>query len=91
LAGNERSRQRLLTDKNFSMLEKLEQFASERGHPLVELAIAWLLFQPKVSSVIAGATKPEQLNANANATQWELTVEEMKELDNILLGKSEEY
>lgn len=91
LAGNERSRQRLLTDENFSMLEKLEQFASERGHPLVELAIAWLLFQPKVSSVIAGATKPEQLNANANATQWELTVEEMKELDNILSGKSEEY
>ncbi len=90
LAGNERSRLRLLTDKNFSVLKKLEQFASERGHPLVELAIAWLLFQPRVSSVIAGATKPEQLDANANATEWELTAEEMRELDSILSGESEE-
>ena len=80
----------MLTDKNFSVLKKLEQFASERGHPLVELAIAWLLFKPRVSSVIAGATKPEQLDANANGTEWELTAEEMRELDSILSGESEE-
>lgn len=88
LAGNERSRTRLFTNQNFSLLEKLERFASERGHPLVELAISWLLFQPRVSSVIAGATKPEQLIANANATEWHLTAEEMAELDDLLSGRT---
>ena len=84
LAGNERAQNNTLTPKNFAMLSKLENFAAERGHPMVELAIAWLLGNPTVSSVIAGATKTEQVTANAKAADWQLTAEDMKEIDEIL-------
>ncbi len=53
----------ILTPENFDVLEQLESFAAARSHPLVELAFAWLLAHPQVSSVIAGATTPEQITA----------------------------
>ena len=84
LAGNERAQGNTLTEKNFAMLSKLEDFAEERGHPMVELAIAWLLGNSTVSSVISGATKTEQVTANAKAADWHLTPEDMKEIDEIL-------
>ena len=84
LAGNERAQQRTLTEKNFAFLSRLESFAEERGHPIVELAIAWLLGKSIVSSVIAGATRPEQVTANAKAADWHLTPEEMDEVGRIL-------
>ena len=84
LAGNTRAQQNTLTEKNYNMLTKLENFAEERGHPIVELAIAWLLGNTTVSSVIAGATKPEQVTANAKAADWHLTPEDMQEIGEIL-------
>ena len=66
------------------MLEKLEAFAAAHSHPLVELAFAWLLAHPQVSSVIAGATTPEQITANAKAADWHLSAAEMQDLDSIL-------
>ena len=84
LAGNQRAQQNTLTDKNFSLLAKLSGFAEDRGHPMVELAIAWLLAKPSVSSVIAGATKEDQDTANVKASGWDLTGAEVEELDNIL-------
>ena len=83
-AGNERAQQRTLTERNFAFLSRLESFAEERGHPIVELAIAWLLGKSIVSSVIAGATRPEQVTANAKAADWHLTPEEMEEVGRIL-------
>ena len=83
-AGNERAQQRTLTERNFTFLSRLESFAEERGHPIVELAIAWLLGKSIVSSVIAGATRPEQVTANAKAADWHLTPEEMDEVGRIL-------
>jgi aryl-alcohol dehydrogenase-like predicted oxidoreductase len=74
----------ILTPENFDVLEKLSAFAAARSRPLVELAFAWLLAHRQVSSVIAGATKPEQITANARAADWHLTAEEMAELDGIL-------
>lgn len=65
-----------LNDKNMDRVEKLNAFAEERGHTLLELAFAWLLSRSTVSSVIAGATRPEQVQANANAAAWKLTAEE---------------
>ena len=73
-----------VNDASFDLLEALEAFASERGHTMVELAFAWLLAHPEVSSVIAGATRVEQLVQNAAASDWELTADEMAELDKIL-------
>ncbi|MEE8362645.1 MAG: aldo/keto reductase, partial [Dehalococcoidia bacterium] len=75
-----------LTDANFDVLEALEAFTAERGHSMVDLALAWLLAHPEVSSVIAGATRAEQVAQNAAACEWELTTEDMAELDAILPG-----
>jgi aryl-alcohol dehydrogenase-like predicted oxidoreductase len=73
----------ILTDRNFELLEKCENFARERGHSMTELAMAWLLGQPEVGSVIAGATRPEQVDQNVVAGQWQLSVADMKELAEI--------
>ena len=73
-----------LTSGNFDILEALEAFASERGHTILELAFAWLLASPMVSSVIAGATRPEQVQANAAVAGWSLTTEDMEEVNSIL-------
>ena len=82
LAGS-RNFQRVLSEKNFEVLQGLERFAEERERTVGELAIAWLLANPSVSSVIAGATKPEQVAANVKGVDWHLTAEEMKEIDEI--------
>jgi aryl-alcohol dehydrogenase-like predicted oxidoreductase len=66
------------------VLEKLEAFAASRSHPLVELAFAWLLAHPQASSVIAGATTPEQITVHAKAADWHLSAAEMQDLDGIL-------
>ncbi len=76
LADNDRG---MFTDENFDMLERLEAFCAERGHTVLELAFAWLLANPNVSSVIAGATKAEQVVGNAKAGGWRLTKEEYEE------------
>ncbi|MBV9543253.1 MAG: aldo/keto reductase [Chloroflexi bacterium] len=69
---------RILTDRNWDQLERLESFASERGHSMIELAFGWLLSQPEVSSVIAGAMTPEQVDSNVGkGTAWKLTPDEM--------------
>ena len=65
----------LLTDAVFDRIEALERFAAERGHSLLELAIAGLLAQPGVASVIAGAMSPAQIAANAAAGAWELATD----------------
>ena len=88
LASNARAQERAFTDKNFALLGKLENFAEKRGHPIVELAIAWLLGNSSVSSVIAGATRPEQVTANARASDWHLTKEDMEEIAGILRDTS---
>jgi aryl-alcohol dehydrogenase-like predicted oxidoreductase len=72
--------QQALSDKNFDKVEALEGWAAERGHTMLELAFAWLLGHPVVSSVIAGATKPEQVQANAATAAWKLTQQEVEEV-----------
>lgn len=73
----------VMTEQNFATLERLEEFARGRDHALVELAMSWLACQPVVSSVISGATRPEQVTENVKACGWKLTHEEMKEVDAI--------
>lgn len=78
---------RTLTERNFDRVEALGAFAAERGHSLLELAFCWLLSQPEVRSVIAGATSPEQVAGNARAAaDWRLTADELSEIDRILAG-----
>jgi aryl-alcohol dehydrogenase-like predicted oxidoreductase len=68
----------LFTEDNYTRLAKLEAFAVERGHTVGELAIAWLLAKPWISTVIAGVHKVEQISANIKAVDWKLTAEELK-------------
>ncbi len=76
--------QRYLTAENFTKIEHLTNWAAERGHTMGELAHAWLLAQPSVCSVISGLTRLEQLQANAKAGDWTLTVEETAEINQVL-------
>ena len=77
LASSRRAEQ-LLTDGTFARLEALDRFAVDRGHSILELAFGWLLGHAPVASVIAGATTPEQVRANAAAAGWVLTADEME-------------
>jgi aryl-alcohol dehydrogenase-like predicted oxidoreductase len=61
----------VFTDETFDRIEALERFAEERGVTLLDVAIGGLAAQPAVASVIAGATKPEQVHANVRAGDWE--------------------
>jgi aryl-alcohol dehydrogenase-like predicted oxidoreductase len=70
------SRQRLFSDRTFARLDALTEFAGARGHDLLELAFAWLLAQPSVATVIAGAAHPGQASANAKAAGWVLSADE---------------
>ena len=74
----------LLNDRNLEIVEALIAFAATRGHTILELAISWLLRHDVISSVIAGATRPEQVRANAASAGWKLTDEELSEIDEIL-------
>jgi aryl-alcohol dehydrogenase-like predicted oxidoreductase len=73
-----------LSDKVFDRVEALDTYARDHGHTLLELAIAWLLARPTVTSVIAGATKPEQAAANAAAGAWTLADENLREIDAVI-------
>ncbi len=73
----------ILSDANFDKLDKLQTFASQRGHSVAELAIAWLLSHPWVSTVIVGTTKIEHVSANVAAAEWKLTANEMAQLEQI--------
>jgi aryl-alcohol dehydrogenase-like predicted oxidoreductase len=76
--------QKYMTDANYALLDRLAGFAKERGHTLTELAHAWLLAQPGVSSVISGATKVAHVQANAKGADWELNAEDKSEIRKIL-------
>jgi aryl-alcohol dehydrogenase-like predicted oxidoreductase len=72
-----------LTEKNLKTVASLEEFSRSRGHSLLELAVSWLASQPIVSSVICGATRPEQVEANVTAAGWVLNAEELAEVDKL--------
>jgi aryl-alcohol dehydrogenase-like predicted oxidoreductase len=76
-----RLRDRYVTPRNEDIVEKLQAFAEKRGHSMLELAFSWLASQPQVASVIAGATRVEQVEQNVKAIDWTLSAEEMAEID----------
>jgi aryl-alcohol dehydrogenase-like predicted oxidoreductase len=73
-----------MSDKNFDKVEKLEAWAGARGHTILELAFAWLLGHDAVSSVIAGATTPDQVKTNAATVGWTLTPDEVDEVGKLI-------
>jgi len=74
-----------LTDERFEIVERLSRFAEEHGHSILELAMSWLTAQPEIATVIAGATRAEQVRQNAAALEaWKLTEAELAEIDDLL-------
>ena len=77
-------RDKIATDEQFDLIEALERYAQERGVALTDVAIGALLARKPVASVIAGATKPEQVRANAAAARWELSQGDLGALNDVL-------
>jgi aryl-alcohol dehydrogenase-like predicted oxidoreductase len=74
---------RFVSDRNWAIVERLQQFCTARDRTLLELAFSWLLSKPIVASVIAGASTPEQVTSNVLATGWTLSPEDIAEVDRI--------
>jgi aryl-alcohol dehydrogenase-like predicted oxidoreductase len=72
-----------MTGRNLKMVGILEAFCGERGHSLLELAISWLAAQRSVCSVICGATAAAQVEQNVNAIGWNLSTEELAQVDKL--------
>jgi aryl-alcohol dehydrogenase-like predicted oxidoreductase len=70
----------MLTDRNFDIVQKLSGYAEARGHNVLQLAFAWLLGHKVVSSVIAGASNPDQVKSNVEAASWRLTPQDVEEV-----------
>jgi aryl-alcohol dehydrogenase-like predicted oxidoreductase len=84
---NTRNVQELMVERNYQIVTKLSAWAKNHGRGVNELAQAWLLAQPQVCSVITGAKRVDQLTSNVKAADWQLTAEELKDLDGILKAR----
>ena len=76
--------EKLLSDQSFDLVEALTGWAESRGHTVLDLAFAWLLAHDVVGSVIAGATRPEQVKANVEAARWKLSADDLVDLRRLL-------
>ena len=85
-ATTPRLRDRYATARNEDIVEKLQAFAQARGHTMLELAFSWLAARPQVASVIAGATRVEQIEQNTKAIAWTLSADDLAEIDKITKG-----
>jgi len=78
--------QRYVSEENWETVQRLEEFAVGRNRSILELAVSWLLANPAVSSVIAGATRPEQVEQNVAAAGWTLSQEDLTQIDSLTGG-----
>ena len=83
LTNTQRLADRYMTDANWRIVEELRELCEKRGWPMLDLAFSWLAAKPYVASVIAGATKPEQIEQNVKAVELKLTAQDLAEIDAI--------
>lgn len=74
----------IATPANLATVARLSEFATDHGRSVVELAVSWLLAQPGVCSVLAGATTPQQIGQNVAAATWHLTTDDLAHIDDLL-------
>jgi len=82
-AANADAAKRMLSDENFAVVEKLDDFARGRGKGILDVAVSWLLGQKQIATVIAGATKPEQVEANVAAGAWTMPRSDWDEINKL--------
>jgi aryl-alcohol dehydrogenase-like predicted oxidoreductase len=75
--------ERYMTEENWRIVEGLTAFAKSRGHTLLDLAFSWLVAHPILTSVIAGATRPEQVEQNVKAASWKLSAADVAEVNRL--------
>jgi len=75
--------ERYMTEENWRIVEGLTAFAKSKGHTLLDLAFSWLVAHPFLTSVIAGATRPEQVEQNVKAASWKLSAAELEEVNRL--------
>jgi aryl-alcohol dehydrogenase-like predicted oxidoreductase len=83
-AGRNPRLQQQLNEAMLGKVNALAKWARDQGHDVGHLALAWLLSRPEVSTIIAGATKPEQVEDNARAAEWRLSAGDLEEIDRLL-------
>jgi aryl-alcohol dehydrogenase-like predicted oxidoreductase len=71
----------ILENADYDLIDRYTEFAAERDHTLIELAIGWLASQPAVGCVMTGATRVEQIEQNLQSCEWRLTPEELVQID----------
>jgi len=86
LTTTQRMADRYLTDRNWAITERLADFCATRGRTMLELAMSWLASRPAVGSIIAGATRPDQLEQNVRAVEWAMSAEDLQEIDRLTLN-----
>ena len=74
---------RFQTDHAWDVFQRVDEWAEHHGRTILEVALAWLAAQPRVDCVIAGATKPEQVEANVKALEWKMTPDEAAEVSKL--------
>jgi len=72
-----------LSDRNYDLVDRLREYANKAGRSMSDIALAWLAAQPGVSSIIAGARRPEQINLNVKAADLQLSGDDLEELDRL--------
>ncbi len=77
----------VLSKANFDLLERLDRYARDHEYDLLTLAISWLAAQPSTASIIAGASRPEQMASNVAAARWKMSKENLEEIDAIVSGE----
>jgi aryl-alcohol dehydrogenase-like predicted oxidoreductase len=77
----------VFTERNLAVVERLIELAESRNHTVLNLAFAWLLAHKPVASVIAGASKPGQIQGNAKAVNWKLTSDDLARIDVIMTAR----
>ena len=82
-AANPDAAKRMLSDENFATVEKVDDFARSRGKGILDAAVSWLLGQKQVATVIAGATRPEQVEANVAAGAWAMPRADWDEINKL--------
>ena len=83
-AGSRLAGDAVLAKADFDRIERLEAYARDHGHELLTLAMSWLAAQPSIASIIAGASRPDQMAANAAAVSWKMSAENLAEIDAIV-------
>jgi aryl-alcohol dehydrogenase-like predicted oxidoreductase len=77
----QRAKDTYWTDESFEKVDTLRSMAAETGYEPAQLVIAWALSKPAVTSVIVGASRPEQVTGNAEASTIELSADLLERLD----------